>query len=183
MNGPLLTVAVVLLMLLFGAMVVRRNRHALDPAVPAPKEDEGGLASWRRPLLIVAATAPIGILLFSIAMMATSELAFEDGRCPYDDDGEVRVIETGVAVREDVRRCEEGVEEHRWVLLRNGEAPEEIGRRRLRAELFGDGARWEAELDDAGYVRLTIHNPGLAPRLFKEPGPDGSVGRRPPGST
>lgn len=122
---------------------------------------------WKRPLLIVLATAPLGVIALAFAFMARSEIAFDESRCPYGEDGEVRLVRQGVRVREDVRRCQEGVEEHRWVLLREGEPPVEIGRRRLDRPYFEGDYRWSAVEED-GRVRLEIENPGQPPRVFRE---------------
>lgn len=121
---------------------------------------------WKRPILIVLATAPIGVMLLFFAFMAQNEAAFDERRCPYGEDGEVRRVLEGVNVRHDVRRCQEGVEEHRWVVLRAGESPLEIGRRRLDREYF-EGQTWSVS-DEDGRVRLEIQNPGMEMRLFRE---------------
>lgn len=120
----------------------------------------------KRPILIVLATAPLGILLLSMFMMARSELAFDEARCPFET-GEVRVVSDGVSVREDARTCQEGVEEHRWVLMREGQEPREIARRRLEAAYFEGDYAWSAsETDDN--VEVEIRNPGQEPRVFHE---------------
>ncbi len=128
--------------------------------------DEPENRGWKRPLLIVLATAPIGAMLLFFVFMARNEAAFDEARCPYGEDGEVRLVREGVRVRHDVRVCEEGVEEHRWVLLREREAPVEIGRRRLESERF-QGATWTVAEEDSR-VRLEIRNPGMEPRIFRE---------------
>jgi hypothetical protein len=127
-------------------------------------------AAWKRPLLIVLATAPIGLAIFSFVFMARSELAFDETTCPYRD-GSVRPIEPGIDVREDSRTCENEVEERRWVLMRQGKAPMEIGRRRLPSQYFRGAYAWSATLHD-GHVVLEIRNPGMEPRVFLEPVPD-----------
>lgn len=140
-----------------------------------------GRGGWKRPLLFVLATAPIGLAVFSFVFMARSELAFDEARCPYREDGAERVIRPGLVVREDVRRCQDGVEEHRWVLMREGRAAQEIGRRRLESRFFAGAYRWTAEeelvVPDGGtegelLVRLRIYNPGLDRRSFREPSAD-----------
>ncbi|MGF1467621.1 MAG: hypothetical protein ACFCGT_15965 [Sandaracinaceae bacterium] len=144
------------------------------------KDIDTAWGGWRRPVLIVLATAPIGAIALSLAWMARSEAAFDEASCPYREDGEVREVADGVALREDVRRCVDGVEEHRWVLLREGAEPLAIGRRRLDSARFASPYAWSATLDDDGRVRLVIRNPGMAPRTFREPSPDGPNGRTPP---
>jgi hypothetical protein len=129
-------------------------------------DDEPESRGWKRPLLIVLATAPIGIALLFFAFMAQNEAAFDEARCPYREDGEVRLVRAGVRVRRDERTCQEGVAEHRWVLLRDGEPPVEIGRRRLEARFFEGQTLSVAE--EEGRVRLEIRNPGMEPRVFRE---------------
>ncbi len=124
--------------------------------------EKGG---WKRPILIVLATAPIGIIVFSMLFMGRSELAFDEARCPFEE-GELRIVNERVSVREDERTCQEGVEEHRWVLLRDGQEPHEIARRRLDASYFEDYS-WSASEED-GNVTIEIRNPGQDPRIFRE---------------
>jgi len=122
--------------------------------------------SWKRPILIVLATLPIGLIAFIMLFMARSEVAFDEARCPFEQ-GELRLVREGVAVREDARTCQEGVEEHRWVLLREGRAPHEIARRRMDAQYFEGDYGWSAS-DEDGNVELTIRSPGQEPRVFRE---------------
>lgn len=126
------------------------------------------MKGWKRPLLIVLATAPIGIAIFAFAIMARSELAFDEESCPYEE----REERTAGAARvvEQARTCQDGVEEHRWLLYREGFAPIELGRRRLDARYY-EGYSWTAEEEDSR-VRIEITNPGLPMRAFREPGPD-----------
>ena len=135
----------------------------------------GAKSSWKRPLLIVLATAPIGLAIFSFVFMARSELAFDESRCPYRN-GSTRAIAPGVEVREDSRECEASVQEHRWVLLRAGRPSMEIGRRRLDSRFFGEGYQWLASMEN-DRVRLEIRNPGMDPRVFREPAPDAGSAR------
>jgi hypothetical protein len=123
---------------------------------------------WKRPVLIVLATAPIGVALLSFAIMAKSELAFDDERCPFVE-RETREV-GGAVIREEARSCEEDVEEHRWMLSRPGFATIELGRRRLAAHYY-EGYSWTAR-EDESRVRIEITNPGLDMRAFREPGAD-----------
>ena len=52
-----------------------------------------------------------------MVFMAQNEAAFDEATCPYQV-METREVAEGVEVREDARRCQADVEEHRWVLLR-----------------------------------------------------------------
>lgn len=120
----------------------------------------------KKALLVVLATAPIGIAIFAFAFMARSELAFDESTCPFSERA-TREVADGVRVREDERACQPGVEEHRWVVLRDGEDERTIGQRRLSAELYDEYA-WTAELRN-GQVRIEITDPSLEhPRVFNE---------------
>lgn len=122
------------------------------------------LPLWLRIILVIPAiVAPLGILLF----IARAELAHDASRCPYDE-VEVRQVGPGIRVREDMRRCLEGVEERRFTVLRDGEA-RPLGVRRFAPEAFeGDGYGWEAQQEESGRVRVTVTNPGHRPRDFLE---------------
>lgn len=133
-------------------------------------DDRESSRGWKRPILIVIATAPILLAVGAIVFMARTELAFDEASCPFLD-GEARVVREGVSVREDARECQPGVEEHRWVLTREGEEPVEIGRRRLESRYFEGSYAWTATEVD-GHVRLEIRNPGQDPRVFLERVPD-----------
>lgn len=121
--------------------------------------------NWKRPILIVLATAPIAFIVVSMLIMARSELAFDDARCPFQP-GEERIVNQQVTVREEARTCLEGVEEHRWILLRKGQEPREIARRRLDASYFADYS-WSA-MEEDGNVTIEIRNAGQEPRVFRE---------------
>lgn len=131
------------------------------------RESPGG---WKRPVLIVLATAPVLVAVGALVFIVRSELAFDEERCPYVD-GEARVVREGLSVREDARECQPGVEEHRWVVLREGEEPREIGRRRLESRYFEGDYDWSAH-EEEGRVRLEIRNPGQDLRVFREREPD-----------
>lgn len=125
------------------------------------------MKGWKQPILFVLATLPLGIIAFIMVFMARSEVAFDEARCPFEE-GELRLVRQGVSVREDARRCQEGVEEHRWVLLRDGSAPHELARRRMDAEYFEGDYGWSASEED-GNVELRIRHPGQEePRIFRE---------------
>ena len=126
----------------------------------------------RKAILVALALAPVGLLLFSMVFMARNEAAFDES-CPYAE-VEVRQVTEGVRVREEARACQPGVEEHRWILLREGAAEEPIGLRRLDAALYRD-YRWEATIREDGRVRLEIINEDLDPRVFNEPHDDAGV--------
>lgn len=148
------------------------------------------LTGWKRVVAIIVATAPIGIALFSFAFMARSERAFDESRCPYElvelrevepeareeeEESEAEEAELPpIFVREDAHTCEEGVEEHRWVLIREGEPEVPMGLRRLEAHLY-EGYSWTASIE-GGRVGISISNPGQEhPRVFREAAPDAGV--------
>lgn len=133
--------------------------------------------SWKWPFLFVLATAPIAIIAFSMFFMAQNELAFDEVRCPFEE-GETRLVSPGVSVREDARTCQEDVEEHRWVLHREGQAPREIARRRLEARYFEGDYRWTAAVEE-GEVEIEIVNPGHGSRIFREHSELAGGGRAP----
>lgn len=134
---------------------------------------DAGPPRWRKPLLVLAAVAPIGVVLYIVAFQARYELAFDEENCPYVE-VELREVGPGVTVREDRRSCLDGVEERRWVVHRSGHRPFELARRPLEAAAYGQGYAWDAE-DDGTQVRVVVRNPGLEPRSFREPGPDSGL--------
>ena len=134
-----------------------------------------GLRSWKKPVLVVLATAPIGLALVILVFMARYEAAFDEARCPYEE-VETRALRPGLAVREDARTCQPGVEEHRWVVLREGLDPRPVALRPL-PEADWEGYSWSAAEED-GRVRVEILNPGREPRIFREPALDAGA-RRP----
>lgn len=119
--------------------------------------------------LVILATAPIGFAIFFFGFIVESELAFDEATCPYEEI-EVREVAEGIRVREEERTCQPGVEEHRWVLLREGEDDLEFGQRRLQAELYEEYS-WSARVQD-DRVWLEILNPGQDVRIFRGPAPD-----------
>jgi hypothetical protein len=129
---------------------------------------------WKRPLLIALATAPIGLLAIIMIFIVRSEMAFDESRCPYRA-REERTFREGTRVREDARTCQDGVEEHRWVLVRDGRPPLELGRRRLASRYY-DNYRWSI-VEREGRVRVEVHNRGVGPRAYGEP-PDAGVTKR-----
>ena len=159
---------------------------------PRRRGGEGPLARfriknpWIKRLLFVLAIAPAIGAIVIFALIARSELAHDESRCPYSE-AELREITPHKSIREESRLCEPGVEDHRWVLLEDGQEPLELGRRRLASEHWARGYAWTAaerqeEGDDERRVRLEIRNVGLEPRVFREPPADGHLEVRPPDS-
>ncbi|MEM9196064.1 MAG: hypothetical protein AAGF12_43265 [Myxococcota bacterium] len=115
----------------------------------------------------IAAVAP-AILMFVIItiFVANTELAHDEGTCPFSE-VEARTVTAGVSVVEEARRCQEAVEERRWVVHRSGET-KEIGRRRLHQALYeGDGYRWSASVQ-SGFVEVLVKNEGVEDLRFLE---------------
>ena len=131
------------------------------------------MSKLNKAALVIIATAPIGLAIYAFVFMVRSELAFDEAACPYVE-RETRDVDDGVRVREDERTCQPGVEEHRWVLLREDREALPIGQRRLEAGLY-EGYSWSARMEH-GRVRLEIRNPGQDPRVFQGPVPDGGEG-------
>jgi len=127
----------------------------------------------KRAALIAVATAPVFVALFAFGFMIRSELAFDERTCPFEE-REVREVAAGVSVREEARVCQPEVEEHRWVLLRDGHPELPVAQRRLDQRFFR-GASWTAAWEDER-VTVEIHNPGQPDRVFHGPAPDAGAG-------
>lgn len=124
------------------------------------------MKGWKKAVLVGLAVAPIGFAILAFVFMARSELAFDEARCPFEE-REVRDVAPGIRVRDEARTCQAGVEEHRWVVLREGRPELAIGQRRLAAEAW-DAYSWTAVLRD-GHVRLEIRDGTQDhPRVFNE---------------
>ncbi len=133
--------------------------------------DDARDKGWKRPILIVLATAPVFLAVGSFVILGRTQLAFDDEtRCPFVEE-ETRTVREGVTVREDARECVDGIEERRGVLPREGRPTREIGRRRLDSRYFEAGYAWEVR-EEEGRVRLEIRSPDQEPRVFREPAPD-----------
>ncbi len=116
-------------------------------------------------VIVLAPGALMTIVM--VTMIARSQYLHDATRCPFH---RVGAREVGVSERvvEEARRCEDGIEERRWVLERPGKPPDELGRRRLALRLYETpGYRWRADVEK-GYVHLVVHNPGIADRSFHE---------------
>ena len=125
-------------------------------------------------LLFVVAVFPavlaIGIFVFS----ARFQMAHDEGRCPCHE-VETREVAPGLAVREDARQCLPEIEEHRWLVVRAGAEPLELGRFPLEAEQIDRGFPWTAELVE-GRAVVTVTNEGRGELVFREPDPMGRTG-------
>ena len=133
-----------------------------------PKSDTEApfLPRW---VVYVAVPGLLGPVLI-LAFIFVSELAHDEGRCPYER-ASVQVINAAVSVQEDRRRCMPGVEEHRYTMLRGGQV-RVLGRRRFPPQAFAAGAyRWTASLNAKGQVLVVVHNAGHEEGRLREGGP------------
>lgn len=117
--------------------------------------------------IAVAAPAVILFILVSV-FVARTQYMHDEERCLFDVVGEQGVADSIVVV-EQARSCQEGVEEHRWLVRREGRADREIGRRRLMTEGFAD-YHWSATLED-DWVHVHVRNEGVEDARFRE-GPE-----------
>ncbi|MFK7989156.1 MAG: hypothetical protein AB8I08_24265 [Sandaracinaceae bacterium] len=133
---------------------------------PAPK--------WRTPVLVVIATAPIAIIFGIFLYGNRYQSAFDEQTCPFEELS-VQDVQARIQVREERRICQPDVEEHRWVLLREGRGALELGRRPLGLDAWTDGYHWETRVVN-DRVRVLIHNVGQdEPRIFQEPSPEAGL--------
>lgn len=127
--------------------------------------------------LAVALLAPGAILVVVVMFfLVRSELAHDEARCPFER-VDSREVADGIAIVDEGRRCQDGVEEHRWVVVRDG-SRREIGRRRLDQRLFDARAySYAAEIErETGGVVVHVRNEGIAEQSFRErPRPDVSA--------
>ena len=117
--------------------------------------------------IAVAAPAVILFILVSV-FVARTQYMHDEERCPFEHASE-QLVSEGVVVVEQARSCQEGVEEHRWLVRRGGRPDREIGRRRLMTEGFAD-YHWSATLEGA-WVHVHVRNEGVEDARFRE-GPE-----------
>jgi hypothetical protein len=128
-----------------------------------PEVDKPFLPRWARYIIIPGLLGPVFVLGF----IFVNELAHNESRCPYSF-GETRSLSASIAVREDHRRCLWTVEDHRFSVIREGQA-RTLGRRRFNAEAFApEHYRWEAKLSDQNEVQVNVHNEGHTDATFRE---------------
>ena len=117
--------------------------------------------------IAVAAPAVILFILVSV-FVARTQYMHDEERCPFGPIAE-REVADGIAVAEQARSCQDGVEEHRWLVRREGRPDREIGRRRLMTEAFAD-YDWTARLE-GDWVHIHVRNDGVEDARFRE-GPE-----------
>lgn len=118
-------------------------------------------------VLVLLGTLPailsIGIFLF----IARFQLAHDETRCPFRE-VETRDVAPGLRLREDARRCLPEIEEHRWLVVRAGAEPLELGRFPLEADQLERGFPWTVDVED-GRAVVTVTNEGRGELVFREP--------------
>jgi hypothetical protein len=125
---------------------------------------------WVRIMVVVgAAPAVFAIVIFAFVMR--TGCAHDESRCPFQD-VETRTLDAHAGVLEQSRRCIEDVEEHRWMLVRDGQRTE-LGR--MPQERIGQPFPWEARIED-GRVVIDVTNEPRGVFTLREPFPDGGTG-------
>jgi hypothetical protein len=115
----------------------------------------------------LAVAAPI-VIVFGLIMyfVIRTELAHDDTTCPFTP-VETRELDDGAVVHEEARRCQEDIEEHRWLVVRDGHE-RELGRRRLPGARYRDGAwSWSTDVTDRG-AHVVVENDGVEDAEFYE---------------
>lgn len=136
---------------------------ATDPAKKTP---------WYVPVLVVVGAAPAVFAIGIFAFVLYTGWAHDESRCPFQD-AETRTLDAHASVLEQSRRCIEQVEEHRWLVVRDGAPGVELGR--LPQERVGEPVPWEARLED-GRVVIDVTNEPRGVFTLREPFPDGGTG-------
>ena len=72
-------------------------------------------------------------------------------------------------------RLAERGEEHRWLVVREGAPPRELGRMPLERSRIAEGFPWEARSED-GRVVIDVTNEPRGIFTLREPFPDGGTG-------
>ncbi len=137
------------------------DAEASNAPVPASKRK----TPWWLPIIVVLGALPAVLALIIFGVIVRYSVAHDEARCPYEP-GETRTLRDGVSVREDARSCLDEVDDHRWVVLRDGYDELPLGNLPLMGE--ADGFTWEARLDeDRVVVDVTIRDRGEL--TFREP--------------
>ncbi len=129
---------------------------------------------WWLPIMVVIGAAPAVFAIFIFVFILRSGLAHDETRCPFSD-VETRQLDAHAAVLEQSRRCVEDVEEHRWMVVREGSAPLELGRMPLEQERIAEGFPWQARIEDDRVI-IDVTNEPRGPFTLREPFPDGGTG-------
>ncbi len=147
------------------------------PGEGAPPEKDDPRARTLRLLGLAVAIPSVVLFLLVMIFVIRTELAHDPADCPFELI-ERRTLGDGLEVHDERRRCLEGTEEHRFLVVRPENGPRELGRRRLpRERYFQDAYRFTVELED-GYVRVHVENDGVEPADFRERREHGEGGGR-----
>ncbi len=130
---------------------------------------------WWLPIMVVIGAMPAVFALGIFAFVMRTGCAHDESRCPFHD-VETRQLDGHASVLEQSRRCIEEVEEHRWLVIRDGGRPLELGRMPLESERLSEGFPWTARIENS-HVIIDVTN--LPDGLFtlREPFPDGGTGQ------
>ena len=148
------------------------------PSEPADAGESPPHAKKRKtplwvPVVVFVGALPAVFAVFIFGFIVRYGWAHDEDRCPFHE-VETRTIDATVAVREDERRCIDEVEDHRWVVLRAGSEPLDLGRFPLEAALVDVGFPWEARLEE-GRVVVDVTNEGHGTFTLREPPLPGSA--------
>jgi len=116
---------------------------------------------------VVFAVGAVGTAVLAFLAAMTTVIAHDDQRCPFHPFGAATMFE-GVRIEEQARVCDRRLEEHRWLVVRAGQAPKEVGRRRLPRSLFAPpGFSWSARREGNG-VLVEVRAPGIPTVYLRE---------------
>jgi hypothetical protein len=116
-------------------------------------------------VIVVIGALPAVFALLIFGFIVRYSVAHDPETCPYQP-GEARVLRDGLSVREDSRSCLDDVDDHRWVVLRDGYDELSLGNLPLMGD--GEGFTWDARLDeDRVVVEVSIRDRGEL--TFREP--------------
>ena len=118
-------------------------------------------------ILGILFTAPsVFLVLFVFGMIIRNERAHDETKCPFHA---VETRETaGGRVIDERRQCIEGIEEHRWMLVRPSIAPLEVGRRRLSSNFYVAGVYSWRVFVESEKIRVHVENVGAPPVTYRE---------------
>ncbi len=137
-------------------------------------EPEKKKTPWWLPILVAIGAAPAVLALGIFGFAVRTGCAHDETRCPFHD-VETRPVGTGASVLEQARQCVDEVEEHRWLVVREGAPPRELGRMPLERSRIAEGFPWEARSED-GRVVIDVTNEPRGIFTLREPFPDGGTG-------
>jgi len=134
--------------------------------VPDPQKQK--ILRW----VAVAVAAPlITLIVLIMYFVIQTELAHDDAVCPFEQVSS-RALDDGTVIHEEMRRCQEDVEEHRWLMSRAGAEARELGRRRLPTHRFEERVyHWSADIGERG-PHVHVENDGVEAADYYEQPPE-----------